>query len=174
MGLNLLSGSQDVLSTPKETEDKISRYRKFILVISIFFGILLLFNYVINLKIDSLKKNQESLTIKVLRYFQVEKDAKDTYERTSYYLRKQDEKQKVLGKTTFVLDNISSNITISRLKIDGEGFSFNAYGKSPFVFTQLIANYLEGDFVSEIVLRSASYNSRSDEFKVDLEGSFKK
>lgn len=174
LGLNLLSGVQGILSTPKETEDKISRYRKFILVISIFFGVLLISNYILDSKTDSLKERQEELTLKVLRYFQVEKDAKDIYERSSYYIYKQDEKQKILGKTIFVFENINSGVSLSRLRIDGEKFSLSAQGKSPLVFTLLIANYLEGDVVSEIILKSASYNSRADEFKVEMEGVFTK
>ncbi|MFH1648393.1 MAG: hypothetical protein ABIA11_01510 [Patescibacteria group bacterium] len=174
LGLNLLSGVQGILSTPKETEDKISRYRKFILVISIFFGVLLISNYILDSKTDSLKERQEELTLKVLRYFQVEKDAKDIYERSSYYIHMQDEKQKILGKTIFVFENINSGVSLSRLRIDGEKFSLSAQGKSPLVFTLLIANYLEGDVVSEIILKSASYNSRADEFKVEMEGVFTK
>lgn len=174
LGLNLLSGVQGILSTPKETEDKISRYRKFILVISIFFGVLLISNYLLDSKTDSLRKRQEELTLKVLRYFQVEKDAKDIYERSSYYIHKQDEKQKILGKTIFVFENINSGVSLSRLRIDGEKFSLSAQGKSPLVFTLLIANYLEGDVVSEIILKSASYNSRAEEFKVEMEGIFTK
>ncbi|MBU1132889.1 hypothetical protein KKG08_01305 [Patescibacteria group bacterium] len=174
LGLNLLSGVQGILSTPKETEDKISRYRKFILVISIFFGVLLISNYILDSKTNSLKERQEELTLKVLRYFQVEKDAKDIYERSSYYIHMQDEKQKILGKTIFVFENINSGVSLSRLRIDGEKFSLSAQGKSPLVFTLLIANYLEGDVVSEIILKSASYNSRADEFKVEMEGVFTK
>ena len=169
-----MSGVQGILSTPKETEDKISRYRKFILVISIFFGVLLISNYLLDSKTDSLRKRQEELTLKVLRYFQVEKDAKDIYERSSYYIHKQDEKQKILGKTIFVFENINSGVSLSRLRIDGEKFSLSAQGKSPLVFTLLIANYLEGDVVSEIILKSASYNSRAEEFKVEMEGIFTK
>ena len=135
---------------------------------------LLVVNYALDLRINFLKERQEDLSLKVLRYFQVEKDAKDTHERTSYYLHKQDEKQKVLGKTTFVLAPINSSVDLSRTQLNGEKFSISARGKTPLIFTRLIAKYLDGDEVSEIILKSASYNSRADEFRVEMEGIFTK
>ncbi|MFC1700315.1 hypothetical protein ACFLZ4_01565 [Patescibacteria group bacterium] len=174
LGLNLLSGFQDILSTPKRTEEKISRYRKFILVVSILFGILLVVNYVLDSRVELLKDRQDVLSLKVLQYFQTETDAKDTHERTLYYLHKQEEKGKLLGKTSFVFEHIDSDVNLSRVMLDGEGFSVSAKGKTPFVFTRLFAKYLEGDIVSEIVLRSANYNSHADEFRVELEGKFTK
>ena len=174
LGLNLLSGFRGILSTPKATEEKISRYRKFILFLSVLFGELLITNYILDLRLNYLKEKQDELSLRVLRYFQTEKDAKDTYERSLYYIHKQDEKQKVLEKVIFVLDPITSNVDLSQIRLNSERFTLSVRGKTPLIFTRLIADYLDGDVVSEIILRSANYNSRAGEFRVEMEGTFTK
>lgn len=170
--LNLLSGALPQKSTPKNVSQSIKCCRVVISAISIIFILLLLTNYVLDAKIMRLKQDQETLSLKVLRNFQTENEVKDLYARLVYYKKRQSEKPTLFDKTSFVIENFSVEVGLNKLDITKDGFTINVVGENPASFTKLIYKYLESDFVSEIILKSASYNSRENIYRVGMEGVF--
>jgi len=170
--LNLLSSIQSQKTIPKNISDNIKRFQNAVIAISILFIFLLSINYFLDLKITSLKKEQEDLSLKVLRYFQTEREAKGLDARIAYYKKKKSEKKKLFDKTSFVFENLFVEIDLNKLDITEDKFTVNIAGESPVSFTNLIYEYLEGNTVSEVILKSANFNSRENIYRVEMEGVF--
>ena len=169
---NLLSGVKSQESIPKNISDSIKRFRNAIIIISTLFTFLLCANYFLDSKITSLKKEQEELSFKVLRYFQTEREAKDLDARIAYYQKKKSEKKKLFDKVSFVFENLSAEISLNKLDITEDRFTISIKGENPSSFTNLIYLYLDGSTVSEVILKSASFNSRENMYKVEMVGVF--
>ena len=170
--LNLLSGIQPQNITPKNVSDNIKRFQNAVIIISVLFTFLLCTNYFLDSKITSLKREQENLSFKVLRYFQTEINAKDLDARIAYYKKKKSEKKKLFDKTSFVFEKLLPEINLNKLDITEDRFVISIAGENPSSFTNLIYKYLEGNTVSEVILKSASFNSRENIYKVGMEGVF--
>lgn len=172
-GLNLISGLQQAVRVPTGDKISVSRFRKTIIWISVVFGVLLLINSVLFFVLNSLKSQQDVLVKRVSTYLDIEKQAKNADRRLTYYKKIVDRKKNLAPKVDFVLKNLSSDINLKNLKVDAVSFRISADAPSPLNFTTLIASYLNGDTVSEIILRSANLNYATKRFEVDMEGKFK-
>jgi len=140
---------------------------------SVVFGVILIFNFAASTVINFQKNLQKQLILEVDSYADVEEIAKSIDAKTLAYKKFSNERNPLLFKTEFVLDNIGPNIELKSMQIDSSGFSISFLGNSALDFTNLIMTYLEKDMLSEIIIRSASLDKSKDRFNVVLDGNFK-
>ena len=172
-GFNLISQFQDFYVVPKYAEKLISLIRKFIVIVSVVFGILLIFNFVISYVIQFQKNWQEELVQEIDSYAGVEEKAKRISDKTFLYKKFSNDRKLLSEKLNYVLDNIGPDVILEDVQMDHLGFALSLSGKSALDFTNLIVRYLEGDMLSEIVIVSANFDKSENDFNVKIDGVFK-
>ena len=172
-GFNLISQFQDFYVVPKYAEKLISLIRKFIVIVSVVFGILLIFNFVISYVIQFQKDWQEELVREIDSYAGVEEKAKRISDKTFLYKKFSNDRKLLSEKLNYVLDNIGSDVILEDVQMDHLGFALSLSGKSALDFTNLIVRYLEGNMLSEIVIVSANFDKSENDFNVKIDGVFK-
>ena len=172
-GFNLISQFQDFYVVPKYAEKLISLIRKFIVIVSVVFGILLIFNFVISYVIQFQKDWQEELVREIDSYAGVEEKAKRISDKTFLYKKFSNDRKLLSEKLNYVLDNIGSDVILEDVQMDHLGFALSLSGKSALDFTNLIVRYLEGNMLSEIVIVSANFDKSENDFNVRIDGVFK-
>ncbi|MBW6441925.1 hypothetical protein K0B04_03440 [Patescibacteria group bacterium] len=170
---NLVNTTQRIHVVPKYAIKLVLIIRYFIVVMSVVFGVILIFNFAASTVINFQKNLQKQLILEVDSYADVEEIAKSIDAKTLAYKKFSNERNPLLFKTEFVLDNIGPNIELKSMQIDSSGFSISFLGNSALDFTNLIMTYLEKDMLSEIIIRSASLDKSKDRFNVVLDGNFK-
>ena len=105
-GFNLISQFQDFYVVPKYAEKLISLIRKFIVIVSVVFGILLIFNFVISYVIQFQKDWQEELVREIDSYAGVEEKAKRISDKTFLYKKFSNDRKLLSEKLNYVLDNV--------------------------------------------------------------------
>jgi len=172
-GFNLISQFQDFYVVPKYAEKLISLIRKFIVIVSVVFGILLIFNFVISYVIQFQKDWQEELVQEIDSYAGVEEKAKRISDKTFLYKKFSNDRKLLSEKLNYVLDNIGPDVILEDVQMDHLGFALSLSGKSALDFTNLIVRYLEGNMLSEIVIVSANFDKSENDFNVKIDGVFK-
>jgi len=172
-GFNLISQFQDFYVVPKYAEKLISLIRKFIVIVSVVFGILLIFNFVISYVIQFQKDWQEELVQEIDSYAGVEEKAKRISDKTFLYKKFSNDRKLLSEKLNYVLDNIGPDVILEDVQMDHLGFALSLSGKSALDFTNLIVRYLEGNILSEIVIVSANFDKSENDFNVRIDGVFK-
>jgi len=172
-GFNLISQFQDFYVVPKYAEKLISLIRKFIVIVSVVFGILLIFNFVISYVIQFQKDWQEELVREIDSYAGVEEKAKRISDKTFLYKKFSNDRKLLSEKLNYVLDNIGPDVILEDVQMDHLGFALSLSGKSALDFTNLIVRYLEGNMLSEIVIVSANFDKSENDFNVKIDGVFK-
>lgn len=172
-GFNLISQFQDFYVVPKYAEKLISLIRKFIVIVSVVFGILLIFNFVISYVIQFQKDWQEELVREIDSYAGVEEKAKRISDKTFLYKKFSNDRKLLSEKLNYVLDNIGPDVILEDVQMDHLGFALSLSGKSALDFTNLIVRYLEGNMLSEIVIVSANFDKSENDFNVRIDGVFK-
>ena len=172
-GFNLISQFQDFYIVPKYVEKLISLIRKFIVIVSVVFGILLIFNFVVSYVIQFQKNWQEELVREIDSYAGVEEKAKRISDKTFLYKKFSNDRKLLSEKLNYVLDNIGPDVILEDVQMDHIGFALSLSGKSALDFTNLIVRYLEGNMLSEIVIVSANFDKSENDFNVRIDGVFK-
>ena len=172
-GFNLISQFQNFYVVPKYAEKIISLIRKFIVIVSVVFGVLLIFNFVVSYVIQFQKSWQEELVREIDSYAGVEEKAKRISDKTFLYKKFSNDRKLLSEKLNYVLDNVGSDVTLEDVQMDHLGFVLSLSGKSALDFTNLIVRYLEGDMLSEIVIVSANFDKSENDFNVKIDGVFK-
>ena len=172
-GFNLISQFQDFYVVPKYAEKLISLIRKFIVIVSVVFGILLIFNFVISYVIQFQKDWQEELVREIDSYAGVEEKAKRISDKTFLYKKFSNDRKLLSEKLNYVLDNIGPDVILEDVQMDHLGFALSLSGKSALDFTNLIVRYLEGNMLSEIVIVSANFDKSENDFNVRIDGVFR-
>ena len=170
---NLISKSQKLYIAPKFASEFILIIRKFIVGISVIFGVLLILNFTLSFIIQYQKGWQSKLVEEIETYSDIEEKAKRISDKTVMYKKFLSSRFLISDKVDYVIDNIGSEIELSNLDISQQGFSISISGKDAIDFTNLIVRYLEDGLVSEIVINSASLDKSDNVYKVMLRGNFK-
>lgn len=170
---DLISKSQKLYITPKFASEFILIIRKFIVGISVLFGVLLILNFTLSFMIQYKKGWQSKLVEEIESYSDIEEKAKRISDKTITYKKFLSSRFLISDKVDYVLDNIGPEIELSNLDINQQGFSISISGKDAIDFTNLIVRYLEDGLVSEIVINSASLDKSGNIYKVMLRGNFK-
>jgi hypothetical protein len=170
---NLISTSQQFYVIPKYATKLMLLIRKFIVMISVLFGVALLVNFAVYQIIKVQKNLQNDLLSEVSSYADIEARAKEVDAKTVAYKKFLNERKSLLSKTKFILDNVGSNIEIKSVDINHTSFNINLSGKSALEFTNLISRYLEKDMLSEIIINSASLKKSEGVLNVSLKGNFR-
>lgn len=170
---DLISKSQKLYITPKFASEFILIIRKFIVGISVLFGVLLILNFTLSFMIQYQKGWQSKLVEEIESYSDIEEKAKRISDKTITYKKFLSSRFLISDKVDYVLDNIGPEIELSNLDINQQGFSISISGKDAIDFTNLIVRYLEDGLVSEIVINSASLDKSENIYKVMLRGNFK-
>lgn len=170
---NLISKSQNLYIVPKFATDLSILIRKFIVGLSVTFGVLLILNFTISFMVDYQKRWQDRLVGEIDTYADVEERAKHISDKTLAYKKFLNNRVLMSDKIDFVFDNLRSGIELSNLQVNPSSFSISVAGGSALDFTNLILRYLEGDTVAEIIIESASLDKNESQYKVMLRGNFK-
>jgi len=172
-GFNLISQFQDFYIVPKYVEKLIFLIRKFIIIVSVVFGILLIFNFVVSYVIQFQKNWQEELVQEIDSYAGIEEKAKRISDKTFLYKKFSNDRELLSEKLNYVLDNIGPDVILEDVQMDHLGFALSLSGKSALDFTNLIVRYLEGNMLSEIVIVSANFDKSENDFNVRIDGVFR-
>ena len=170
---NLLSGFQPGISEFRESEGIAPTLRKFILFLSVLFGFLLVLNYFSFLRINALKVEQDRFSKNILFLSDSEKRAVSVDRKISYYKEILRLRKFLSPKVSFVTKNIGDGITLNNFIITYPSFEITAIARNVYDFTSLIMKYLSGDYVSEVVLKSANFNTETKEYEFIIGGTFK-
>jgi len=170
---DLISKSQKLYIAPKSASKFIVLIRKFIVGISVAFGVLLILNFTVSFMIQYQKEWQGRLVEEIETYSDVEEKAKRISDKTVAYKKFLSNRLLISDKVDYVMDNLGSEIELNSIDINQQGFSMSITGKDAIDFTNLIVRYLEGGLVSEIIINSASLDKSEDTYKVMLSGNFK-
>lgn len=170
---NLISTAQQFYVVPKYATKLMLVIRRFIVYISIAFGVILILNLGVSIIINFQKKLQSELTTRVDSFGDVETRAKAISSKVAAYKKFSNERKKLLEKTKFVMSSAGSDIELKNVQLDYSGFTISFSGNTTFSITNLLLRLLEGDLVSEIVIRSASLDKSNNGFNVIISGNFK-
>lgn len=170
---NLISTSQQFYVVPKYALKLSLFIRRFIIILSISFGVILILNFVAYQIIKTQKGLQEDLISKVESYADVEVRAREIDAKTLSYKKFLNQRKTLLDKTKFILDNIGPDIQMKSVNVSHTNFTIYFSGKTALDFTKLITRYLEKDMLSEMIITSASLNTSEGRFNVSLTGNFK-
>ena len=173
LGLNLLSNFQPVTAPFKRHEDAVSIFRKVIIVLSFILGVLIVLNYLLFLHIGKLKVEQDRLSNNVLSELASEKAAVNIDRKVTYYKEILRLRRLLSPKVSFVYKNVVEGIELDELRITFPSFEITAKTKNIYDFTKLITNYLNGNYISEIVLKKANLNPQIKEYEFTIGGVFK-
>lgn len=170
---DLISESQKLYIAPKFAIEITLVIRKFIVAVSVAFGVLLILNFTVSFMIQYQKGWQNRLVEKVDSYSEIEERAKSISDKTVAYKRFLNDRVVMYDKTAYAIDNIGTEITLTTLQVSPETFSLSVSSKNAVEITNLIIRYLDKGLVSEIVLESAAFDRSKSEYKVMLRGTFK-
>lgn len=102
-----------------------------------------------------------------------EKTAVSISRKIVYYKEVKGSRKILSPKVSFVYKNIVEGIKLDELRITYPSFEIKAKARNIYDFTNLIRNYLSGDYVSEIVLKSANLITLTKEYEFTIGGVFK-
>jgi hypothetical protein len=130
-------------------------------------------NLILDGYLNQLKTEQNNLVQHLAPLMGEETYLKKVALRIEAYKNAQNNRRLLLPKVTFVLSKIGSDLQIQRFTLNAS--SFNLLFKSPGAYnvTKLISSYLQDKTVSEIHLKTASLDSISGVFVIEMEGVFK-
>lgn len=172
-GLNLLTNRRIIPTPFKRDETTTNALRRIILIVSILFGILILVNYLFFILLNNQKAKQNDLVRTIVSKSSIQAKAEDLSWKTFYYKELLKTRKLLSPKAAFVYSKLGEMFTISSVTIKYPNFELTAKARSLYDFTKLIMEYLNGDLVSEISLKSAYLDTQTGEFEVTLGGTFK-
>jgi len=170
---DLISKSQKLYIVPKFANDFIVIIRKFIVAVSVAFGVLLILNFTVYFMIQYQKGWQSKLVEEIETYSDIEEKARKISDKTVTYKKFLSNRSLISDKVDYIVDNIGSEIDFTNFDLNQQGFSISVSGRDAIDFTNLIVRYLEGGMVSEIIINSASLDKSENIYKVLLRGNFK-
>ncbi|HOD01356.1 MAG TPA: hypothetical protein PKH50_01405 [bacterium] len=172
-GFNLISQFQNIHIVPEYASKLISLLRKFIIIVSVGFGVLLILNIVVSYVIGFQKNWQNELLPEIDSYAGVEEKARRISDKTVAYKKFFNERKLLSEKLSYTLDNIGNDVELKDMQLDQSGFELSLSGSSALSFTDLIIRYLDKDMLSEIVILSANFDKSKNDFNVRIRGVFK-
>lgn len=93
--------------------------------------------------------------------------------KTKFYKNSLEKRISLAEKTTQILDNVNPGLELLGGTVEGGKFSITLRGKNIYLFTQEIFSFLEKNYISEVSIVSANYDTSNEEFTVELSGVFK-
>lgn len=151
----------------------INRYYIFSIFVALIFVVLVSANYFIDKSLNSKKTEQIHL---VYELNSLEKDSIQVQEldkKIKFYKNSVESRTSLIDKTALILDDIDPQLRLNNADVSFEEFKISLSGKNIYLFTKLIFRYLEKDYVSEVSIVSANFDTSSEDFTVELNGVFK-
>jgi len=172
-GLNLLTGFQQSILTPKYVVDFTTTLRRFVIGVFVFLGLVIFLNLGLSFILTSQKTQQAALVSKISSYSDLGKTAKEIDSKTIYYKKLLSLRKKISPKVQFLTEKLSSVVDVRELRITNNDFVVISVGDGPYTFTKLISSLLEGKTVTEISLKSVNLNVITGKFEVEMGGKFR-
>jgi hypothetical protein len=172
-GPNLIS-EEEILPPNFFYIDKAFKFfRKASFFIVIVFGLMLMANFVLNLKLEAQRKMTNQLADEVGRYTLIQKNAADVDKKTQFYQNTLSQRYILGDKTKVIFSNLDPSTVLTTVSITPEKFSMTIEVATPLDFAKLVARYLESDRIASVTLRSADLIANRNVFKVSMEGTYK-
>ena len=164
----------DIFTRPEKYFIRFSNFSSMIiLVVSMIFGLMLVYDKELDRSLSRLKAKQDSLIFS-LDSFQSDIDlARDVEKKAEFYTQTLSERSPLYSKISVAYGSVQSDAEIISFSMGSSGFMVSLTGKDALVFSRLINIYLRSDLVDHIILHSAAYDKNIDSYKVELEGVFK-
>jgi len=123
--------------------------------------------------ISNLINAQRGLIVRLTPLLDDERQIVIAERKIEYYKNSLQGRSILSGKANFVFGKIGVNLQILEAKVSTNSFEVRLKGSDAYTFTKLISDYLGGNYVSEISLKSADFNPQDKIYTVVLGGSFK-
>lgn len=172
-GPNLISNFQPIITPSKMYLPEVSSLSKFIIFLCVTLGLLLTLNLFLFIRIDKLKESQDSLSRVVSSLVKSEQEAVTTDRKIIFYKQTLSQRRLLLPRLSFVYQNITSGVGLEALRLMHSDFEITAKALNVYDFIKLTMNFLSGDYVSEIILKSANFNAQTKEYEFTIGGVFK-
>ena len=143
------------------------------MIISIVFIVIFFINLSLNSRIDLLKTQLDTKISKLEEYTSLENSYIRVAKSLDVYKAIVASKTSVYSKTLAVYANVPEGIVINDLNVTEDSFNINLSSGDLLLFSGLLAQYLRNPLISGVVLESATLNSSTQEYLVNLKGSFK-
>jgi hypothetical protein len=169
-----LIGTEDVYTDQDIYVFKLSNIFPFI-TLMVYMAFVLLYGY--NLFLDSqlkAKKIEQDRWITAIGGYEKELEVgREIEDKTNVYKSVLDRRTNFKLKLNTLIKLLPDNVTVEGIEAKNEEFEINLKGDNVLLFARLITLYLSSDEVSEIILNSATLNSRDNTYSVTFTGSFK-
>lgn len=139
----------------------------------VIFGLMLIANFVLNLKLESQRKMINQLADEVGQYTLIEKQAIDVDRKTKFYQKTLIQRYVLGDKARVIFSGLNPAIALNAMSITPEKFTMTIEVATPMHFAKIINTYLESDRIASITLRSADLVVNRNVYKVMLEGTYK-
>ena len=145
-----------------------SSLKLFILIIPAVFLVSLFINDVTDWRIGSTKKTIERLNIEILDYNDTAAEANKIIQKIEIYKQARADHPRIASKMEFLLTNVPQDVVISEIRYQDGNLEVKAKTPRALNLALLIDNYFKDKSISEIILRSASYDQRDGLFTSEV------
>ena len=164
----------DVFTRPEKYFIKFSNFSSMvILVVSMVFGLMLVYDKELDRELMSLKAKQDMLIYSLDSFKSDIELARDVEKKAEFYTQTLSERSPLYSKISVAYGSVQSDAEINSFSMSSSGFLVSLTGKDALFFSRLINIYLRSDLVDHIILHSAAYDKNIDSYNVELEGVFK-
>jgi len=169
---NLLSDTETQENTIDFSQSIASFFQSGILIACFVFLGLYLYNYVLDIKLDTLLREQKALEVTINAYGDTAEQATGLFNNITYYKKSEDSREDLADKFE-AIKNSPNGISFTSIGLDADSFDIGIEGETPALFTQLIIAYFNTNEVSQIQIESAQYEKGRGIYVVNLAGKFK-
>lgn len=148
-------------------------FKKLIFLTIVVFGLMLMANVYLNLKLESQRLVINQLADQVGTFTLTEKQAIDIDKKINFYQATLSQRNLLGDKTKAIFSNLPDDIKLLDINLSPTKFSMNIEVGTPLEFAKLIAKYLSDPHISQISLNSADLITSRNVFRVNIGGVFK-
>ena len=167
---NLLNYDDDNFFTGAKHFSKIILFlRLAILIVLVAFSFSVVTNMVVGRVISSKSNNIDKLTAEIAGASSIIEESRNIVRKTNYHKELAGSQSNFgeIYETLYFLTPL--DVELERVKFDKNKITITSSSPTPLIFSAMISNYFGSGLVSELVLRSATLDSRAQVFVVELE-----
>lgn len=136
------------------------------------FILLLVTNWVLNLKLASQRILLNQMADRLDEYSIVKKQAIDIDKKTAFYTGALSRRAILGDKAEVIFSNLGESIILRSATITNERFGLDFVVTSPLDFAKLVDRYLQTGVVSHVTLKSADFITGTGTYLVVIEGGY--
>lgn len=154
---------------PKES----NRYKLFSVIICILFICIFIVDSYLNSKLNSLKNVLDQKIIENDKNLDLESKYISVADSLNTYKRVETSKTSIYPRIQLIYTDLPEGLNLNSLKIMDKTFGISLSSGNVLLISQFVASISRNPLVSNVILESATLNSGTDMYIVDLRGTFK-